>query len=188
LIKKNVVDGARGDAGMLVYRIADLSRVWIDAEVFEADLPHVSVDQPAKVELPYLPGQNYEGKVDFIYPELQAKTRTGRVRVVLKNQDLTLKPDMYANVTLEVALGARLTVPESAIVYTGPRRLVFVDLGEGKLRPQEVQLGVHSEGLYEVTEGLSEGEQVVVSGNFLIAAESRIRSAAQYWEDSRDAK
>lgn len=188
VIEKNVVEGARVDAGMLVYRIADLSRVWIDAEVFEADLPHVSVGQPATIELPYLPGQSYEGKVDFIYPELQAKTRTGRVRVVLKNQDLTLKPDMYANVTLEVDLGERLAVPESAIVYTGPRRLVFVDLGEGKLRPQEVKLGVHSDGLYEVAEGLAEGDQVVVSGNFLIAAESRIRSAAQYWEDTDDAK
>lgn len=188
VIEKNVVEGARVDAGMLVYRIADLSRVWIDAEVFEADLPHVSLGQPAKIELPYLPGQSYEGKVDFIYPELQAKTRTGRVRVVLKNQDLTLKPDMYANVALQVDLGERLTVPESAIAYTGPRRLVFVDLGEGKLRPQEVKLGVHSDGLYEVTEGLAEGARIVISGNFLIAAESRIRSAAQYWEDTDDAK
>lgn len=183
VIEKNVVEGARVDAGMLVYRIADLSRVWIEAEIYEASLPHVRVGQPVKVELPYLPGHGYDGKVDFIYPELQAKTRTARVRVVLGNEGLTLKPDMYANVTLAVEIGERLTVPEQAIVYTGPRRLVFVDRGAGKLQPKEVKVGVHAGGVYEVLEGLSEGEMVVTSGNFLIAAESRIRSAAQYWED-----
>ena len=187
VIDKNVVEGARVEAGMRVYRIADLSRVWIDAEVYESDLPHILVGQAVTVRLPYVPEKTYDGKVDFIYPTLQSKTRTGRARVVLKNPDLELKPDMYANVELLVELGERLTIPDSAVVYTGPRRLVFVDLGEGRLRPKVVKLGVHAEGVYEVTEGLEAGEIVVTSGNFLIAAESRLRSATDYWEGSSHA-
>lgn len=188
VIEKNVVEGARVEAGALVYRIADLSRVWIDAEVYESDLPHVRVGQQAVVQLPYVPNQTYQGRVDYIYPTLEGQTRTGRARVVLENRNLELKPDMYANVELEVDLGERLVVPDSAVIYTGPRRLVFVDLGEGRLRPKVVKLGVHTPGFYEVTEGLVAGEVVVISGNFLIAAESRIRSASDYWGGSNDAQ
>ncbi len=188
VIEKNVVEGARVEAGMLVYRIADLSRIWIDAEVYESDLPHVKKGQAVTVRLPYVPDKSYQGKVDFIYPTLQNKTRTGRVRVVLKNPDLELKPDMYANVELSVELGERLTIPDSAVVYTGPRRLVFVDLGAGRLRPKAVELGVHAEGVYEVVGGLQAGDVVVTSGNFLIAAESRLRSATNYWEGSNAAE
>jgi Cu(I)/Ag(I) efflux system membrane fusion protein len=184
VIEKQVIEGARVESGMLIYRIADLDRVWIDAEIYESDLPHLEVGQRAKVELPYMPGKTYEGRVDYIHPTLAGATRTGRARVVLENQNLELKPDMYANVKLEVKLGERLAVPESAVIYTGPRRLVFVDLGEGRLQPKEVELGAHADGYYEVTEGLEEGDLVVTSGNFLIAAESRIRSAAKYWEGS----
>ncbi len=181
VIEKNVVEGARIERGSRVYRIADLSRVWIDAEVYESDLLHARVGQPATIELPYMPGKRFEGRIDYIYPTLQEATRTGRVRVVLENPELALKPDMYANVMIEVDLGERLAVPEEAVIYTGPRRLVFVDLGEGRLRPQEVQVGVHAGGLYEVTDGLEAGDRIVTSGNFLIAAESRIRSASEYW-------
>lgn len=181
VIEKNVVEGARIEGGTRVYRIADLSRVWIDAEVYESDLPHIRVGQPAHVELPYVRGRTFEGRVDYLYPTLEGATRTGRVRVVLKNPDLALKPDMYATVRIEVDLGERLAVPEEAVIYTGPRRLVFVDLGEGRLRPQEVQVGSHAGGYYEITSGLEPGDSVVTSGNFLIAAESRIRSASEYW-------
>jgi Cu(I)/Ag(I) efflux system membrane fusion protein len=167
---------------MRVYRIADLSRVWIDAEVYESDLPHVRVGQSASVELPYVPDKRFSGKVDYIYPTLEAQTRTGRARIVLDNPGLALKPDMYANVSIEVDLGERLAVRDSAVIYTGPRRLVFVDLGEGRLQPRQVELGIHADEFYEITEGLSAGDLVVTSGNFLIAAESRIRSATQYWE------
>lgn len=182
VVEKQIVDGARVDAGMRVYRIADLSKVWIDAEVYESDLPHVKVGQSARVELPYVQDTRFSGTVDYIYPTLEGQTRTGRARIVLDNPDLLLKPDMYANVSIDVDLGERLSIPESAVVYTGPRRLVFVDLSEGKLQPKVVKLGVHVDGFYEVTDGVSAGDVVVTSGNFLIAAESRIRSAAQYWE------
>lgn len=188
VIEKNVVEGAHIEAGALVYRIADLSRVWIDAEVYESDLPHVQTGQPVNVQLPYVPQRTYDGRVDYIYPTLQAQTRTARVRIVLDNPNLALRPDMYANVELEVELGERLAIADSAVVYTGPRRIVFVDLGQGRLRPKEVTLGAHADGYYEVVEGLAAGDVVVTSGNFLIAAESRIRAAASFWEASDGAR
>ncbi|MGB5694149.1 MAG: efflux RND transporter periplasmic adaptor subunit [Polyangiales bacterium] len=181
VIDKDVVEGGRIEGGTRVYRIADLSRVWIDADVYESDLPQVEVGQRVTVTLPYAPGISFEGRVDYVYPTLAEATRTGRVRIVLKNPDLALKPEMYADVEMEVDLGERLAMPDSALIYTGPRRLVFVDLGEGRLRPQEVEVGVHADGYVEVTHGLEPGDVVVTSGNFLIAAESRIRSATKYW-------
>ena len=181
VIDKDIVEGGRIEAGTRVYRIADLSHLWVDAEVYESDLAQVTLGQPARVELTYLPGRKFEGRVDYIYPTLSGTTRTARVRVALNNPDLALKPDMYANVDLEVDLGERLVIEDSAVIYTGPRRLVFVDLGEGRLRPQEVEVGVQAGGYVEVTRGLQLGDVVVTSGNFLIAAESRIRSATGYW-------
>jgi Cu(I)/Ag(I) efflux system membrane fusion protein len=181
VIDKDIVEGGRIEAGTRVYRIADLSRVWVDAEVYESDLAQLELGQAVKVDLPYVPGRELEGQVDYIYPTLSGATRTGRVRVILANPDLALKPDMYANVEIDVKLGQRLVVPESAVIYTGPRRIVFVDLGEGRLSPRDVQTGVHADGYIEITSGLDPGELVVTSGNFLIAAESRIRSATEYW-------
>ena len=186
VIEKNVVEGARVEPGMRLYRIADLSRVWIDAEVFENDAPHLKVDQSVRVELPYVQERSFEGRIDYIYPFLNDKTRTTRIRVVLPNKDLELKPDMYANVLLDVDLGKRLVVPDSAVVYTGPRRIVFVDVGEGRLRPTEVKLGVHAAEHYEILEGIDEGDLVVESGNFLLAAESRIRSVFENWDAGVD--
>lgn len=181
VIDKDIVEGGRIEAGTRVYRIADLSRVWVDAEVYESDLAELELGQAVKVDLPYVPGRELEGQVDYIYPTLSGATRTGRVRVTLPNPDLALKPDMYANVEIDVKLGERLVVPESAVIYTGPRRIVFVDLGEGRLSPRDVQTGVQADGYIEITSGLDPGELVVTSGNFLIAAESRIRSATEYW-------
>jgi len=186
VIEKDIVEGGRVEAGTRVYRIANLKRIWIDADVFESDLPQIERNQPVRVELPYVPGRTFEGRVDYIYPTIAGQTRTGRIRVALKNPDLLLKPDMYANVEIEVDLGERLAVEDSAVIYTGPRRLVFVDLGDGRLRPQEVEIGVHADGFVEVKEGLQPGDMVVTSGNFLIAAESRIRSATKYWGGSHD--
>ncbi|HSN81998.1 MAG TPA: efflux RND transporter periplasmic adaptor subunit [Polyangiales bacterium] len=186
VIEKNIVEGGRVEAGTRVYRIANLKRVWIEADVFESDLPHVELNQTVRVKLPYVPGQTFEGRIDYIYPTIAGLTRTGRIRIALKNPDLVLKPDMYASVEIEVDLGERLAVEDSAVIYTGPRRLVFVDLGEGRLRPQEIEIGAHADGFVEVTEGLEPGDMVVTSGNFLIAAESRIRSATKYWGGSHD--
>jgi len=181
VVEKNVVEGAAVKAGSRLYRIAGLERVWIEADVYEAELPLIEVGQRASVDLSYLPGRSFEGRVSFVYPYLESGSRTGRIRVELENRGLELKPDMYANVQLEIDRGERLVVPVEAVLYAGPRRLVFVDLGEGRLRPQEIQVGVRSGDDYEVLAGLAAGDTVVTSGNFLVAAESRLKSATEMW-------
>jgi membrane fusion protein, copper/silver efflux system len=182
VIEKDVVEGAMVDAGMRLFRIAALNKVWVEADVYEADLAHVGVGQPAKVTLDYLPGRAYEAKVSYVYPYLEMGARTGRVRIELANTELELRPGMYASVELASDMGSCVQVPASAIVYTGPRRLVFVDLGEGRFRPQEVHVGTEADGMYEVLNGLKAGDMVATSGVFLIAAEARISTAAKYWD------
>lgn len=186
VIEKNVVEGAAVDPGQRLYRIAGLDPIWVEAEVYEPDLPHIRVGQTAKVSLSDVPGQVFAGKVAYVYPYLDAASRTGKVRVVLRNPSLALKPDMYADVTLEANLGKRLMVPASSIIYTGPRRIVFLDLGGGRLRPVEVVTGAESGGEVEILAGLEEGDRIVTSGNFLVAAESRIRSALELWQGGGD--
>lgn len=182
VIEKDVVEGASVEAGMRLYRIAALSKVWVEAEVYEADLSHVRVGQRAAVSLDYLPGKSYDAKVSYIYPYLNPEARTGRVRVELANKELELRPGMYASVSLSSDLAPRVQVPAAAVVYTGPRRLVFIDQGEGRFRPQEVQVGTEANGMYEVLSGLAAGDRVATSGVFLIAAEARISTAAKYWD------
>lgn len=190
VMEKAVVEGAAVQPGMRLFRLARLDPVWIEAEVFEADLPLVREGQAVRVTLPGLPGPNlpnlpgegFAGKVAFVYPYLDGSARTGKVRLELRNPGLLLKPDMYANVELEIGLGERLVVPEEAVLYAGERSFVFVDLGEGKLRPREVKIGIRSGDWLEVLEGLEPGDEVVRSGNFLVAAESRLKQALEQWK------
>jgi Cu(I)/Ag(I) efflux system membrane fusion protein len=177
VIQKNVVEGAAVEPGVLLYRIAPLDRVWIDAAVQEGDLGSVSVGQRAKVSLPSLPGASFEGSVAYVYPSLDPETRTGRIRIELPNPGNRLLPDMYANVDLRLERGEQVLVPASAVIYAGPRRVVFVDLGEGRLAPREIEIGAGNGEFHEVLSGLEAGETVVSSGNFLVASESRLRSA-----------
>jgi Cu(I)/Ag(I) efflux system membrane fusion protein len=188
VIEKDIVEGAAALPGIRLYRIAALDKVWIEAQVYELDLGHVKKGQKAVVSLPYQDGEAREGTVAYVYPYLDPTSRTGRVRIELANPDLAFKPDMYANVELRVDLGPRLQVPIESVVYTGPRRLVFLDLGEGRIRPQEVTLGARSAEKVEVKSGLAEGQVIVASANFLVAAESRIRSAAAFWSDEPEAE
>lgn len=180
VIEKDVVEGAAVQPGMRLFRIAGLDRVWVEAEVFESELPRVRVGQTAVVTLPYMPGEELRGKVSRILPTLTAESRTGKVRIHLPNRSgpggLLLRPDMYADVTLLSEPREALMVPESAVLYTGPRRLVFLDLGEGRYEQREVQLGAKSDGSFEVVSGLREGDRVVTSGNFLVDAEARLRA------------
>lgn len=184
VIEKSIVDGASIQAGERLFRIAALDQIWVEADVYEGDLARISKGQAATVSLTYLPGRTFEGKVAFVYPYLDPATRTGRVRVALPNKGMELKPDMYATVAFRVPLGERLQVPVSAVVYTGPRRIVFVDLGDGRLHPQEVTIGARNGDSVEIIAGLKEGDVVVTTGNFLVAAESRVRSASTFWEDT----
>jgi Cu(I)/Ag(I) efflux system membrane fusion protein len=184
VIEKNVVEGAAIKAGDRVLRLAALDKVWVEADVFEADLGRIAKGQPATISLSYIPDRTFEGVVTFVYPYLDPNARTGRVRIELPNTGLELKPDMYANVTFHVALGDRLQIPASAIILTGPRKIVIVDLGGGRLAPRDVKIGAQSGERAEVVSGLAEGDAVVTSGNFLLAAESRIRASGTFWKDA----
>ena len=188
VIEKDVVEGSVVEPGMRLFRIASLSKVWIEADVYEGDFPRLHVGQKATVALDYLPGRSYDATLAYIYPALDPQTRTGRVRLELRNQNLELRPGMYASVELQSDLGSRLQVPASAVIYTGPRRLVFVDLGEGRFRPKEVQIGAEANGMYEVLSGLGAGDVVATSGVFLIAAEARISTAATYWDSKESSE
>jgi len=181
VVKKNVVEGTAHKAGMTLMRIADLSHVWVEADVYEADLPLVHQGMPVTVRLPYLPGRSFAGTVDYLYPYLEGQSRTGRIRVVLANPDGVLKPDMYAEVKLKADLGERLTVPEEAVIISGETRVVFEDLGGGRLAPRIVQTGQRAGGRIEILSGLAAGDQVVTSGNFLIASESRLKAGIKQW-------
>ena len=183
VMEKAVVEGDAVMAGQRLFRIADLDQIWVEAEVYEADFARITKGQPATITLTYLPGKSFEGKVAFVYPYLDPASRTGRVRIALANKGVELKPDMFATVTFKLPLGDKLQLPSSAVVYTGPRRLVFVDLGGGRIKPQEVTIGARSGDMVEVLSGLAEGDTIVTSGNFLVAAESRVRSGGTLSED-----
>ena len=181
LVEKNVVEGGAFEAGMRLFRIAPLDRIWVEAEVYGSDLPLVAVGQPAVIRVPYLPDQSLAGRVGYVLPALASETRTARVRIELENFDLALRPEMFVDVELEADLGERLVVPVSAVIFAGERKVVFVDRGEGRLEPRTVTTGASSEQQIEILSGLEPGERVVTSGNFLIAAESRIQSALEQW-------
>ena len=151
------------------------------ADIYEYELPWVEVGQRAVVELSYLPGERFEGEVTYVYPFLDPKTRTARVRIELPNPDGTLKPDMFANVTIESAVHPDVVaVPEEAVIRSGRRSLVILAVGEGIFEPRDVEIGLDSgDGWLEVTAGLDAGEQVVVSSQFLIDSESRLQEAVQ---------
>ena len=181
VVIKNIVEGTSHTAGMTLMRIADLSRVWVEAQVYEADLAMVAVGNPAVVTLPYLPEQTFNGVIEYIYPFLDEVARTTRVRLSLDNSADTLKPDMYADVTLQFDLGQRLLVPVDAVIFAGESRVVFEDLGEGRLAPRRIQTGLRNAEYIEVLGGLDEGARVVTSGTFLIASESRLASGLDQW-------
>lgn len=181
VIAKNIVDGASQMAGSTLLRIANLSDVWIEADIYEADIPLVEVGIGAEVTSPYQPDVRLTGSVDYIYPYLDPTTRTGRVRMSFDNSDGALKPDMYAEVSLRVPLGTRLTVPDSAVIVAGENRVVFEDLGNGRLAPRLIKEGHRTGGYVEVLAGLEPGARVVSSGTFLIASESKLRSGLAQW-------
>ena len=179
VIEKNALLGEQAKAGMNLYKIADLSRVWVYADIYESELSFIKTGQPAGITSPYQPEIGLTGKVDYIYPTIDNKTRTAKVRLVFANPDLHLKPDMYANVEVAVQSGERLVIPETAVLNTGKRQIVFVARGGGKFEPREIKTGVKAERFYTVSEGLQAGEVVVKSGNFLIDAEAHVQGVIQ---------
>jgi Cu(I)/Ag(I) efflux system membrane fusion protein len=181
VMEKNVVAGSAVEPGQTLLRISDLDRIWIEAELYEGEVDLVAAGTPVRISLPYLPERDLAGRISYVYPYLDPASRTGRVRIELENPGLELRPGMYANVRLTVDRGPRLLVPESAVLYAGDRTLVFLDEGDGKLRPVDVVLGLRAVEGVEVLTGIEAGDEVVTSGNFLIAAESRLKSATEAW-------
>lgn len=171
---KNAVAGARVMPADMLYEIADLSRVWVLADVYESELPSVRVGTPAQV---VVAGQTLDGSVTFIGPVLAAQTRTATVRIEIDNRAGLLKPDMFADVLLQQRLGSSVAVPDSAVMNTGTRSVVFVARGNGAFEPREVTTGVKADGFYAIRSGVQPGERVVVDANFLVDSESRLKSA-----------
>jgi Cu(I)/Ag(I) efflux system membrane fusion protein len=177
VVEKTAVEGMKVSPTDRLYEIADLSHVWILAEVYEKDLGSVRVGLPARVTLATQPGGEWRGTVSFVSPTVKPDTRTIEARIDVDNAGGVLKPDMFVDVSLEGAPSAALTVPESAVIPTGERTLVFVDKGDGHYEPREVALGARVAGGYEVRRGLAAGERVVISANFLLDSESSLRAA-----------
>ena len=188
VLEKTAVDGMRFTAGEPLYRIVDLSTVWLIADVFEQDLGAVRDGEEATITVNAYPGATFSGKVDFIYPTVSHETRTGKVRVLVPNPDQRLKPGMYANVALDATVGNSpvLAVPESAVIDSGVKQSVLIDRGEGRFEPREVKLGAHADRYYEIREGVKDGERVVTSANFLIDAESNLRAALKTFAPPAD--
>jgi RND family efflux transporter MFP subunit len=179
--KRMVTQGMYVQAGMPLLEVADLSTVWVDADIYQYELPWIKVGQPVSMSLDYLPGETFPGKIDYIYPYLKEATRTAKVRLRFSNPGLKLKPEMFAQVKIEspVAHNA-VVVPADAVIDTGLKQHVFIALGGGRFEPREVKLGVlGNDGLREVLAGLKGGEDVVTSAQFMLDSESRFREAVQ---------
>jgi Cu(I)/Ag(I) efflux system membrane fusion protein len=176
VMEKLLVQGQQVMPGMRLYRIADLSTVWAEGDVFEQDLQFVRVGSQAHIEVAAYPGQHLMGRVSFVYPTVDQESRTNRVRVTVPNAGLRLKPGMFTTIYFDVAQADALVVPAGAVVVTGERNLVFVKDAEGMLTPAEVVLGGRAGDQVEILEGLVEGQTIVGAANFLVDAESRLAS------------
>jgi Cu(I)/Ag(I) efflux system membrane fusion protein len=177
VMKKVALAGMHVNPGDELYTIADLAHVWIVADIYEYELPFIKVGQTATVTLSYDPGTTLQGRIAFLYPTVEAQTRTAKVRFELGNPGERLKPGMYANVELKIPLGTRLVVPSDAILDSGERQLIFIHLGGGQLAWRTVKLGVRAGDWVEVLEGLKENEHIITSANFLLDSESQLKAA-----------
>ncbi|MFZ5798240.1 MAG: efflux RND transporter periplasmic adaptor subunit [Thermodesulfobacteriota bacterium] len=179
--EKPVVEGMRVMSGMELLQIADISRVWVNADIYEYEQPWIKIGLPATVEFSFAPGKVLDGRITYIYPYVAGETRTVKARIELVNPGLELKPDMYANVNIEAeSVADTLALPSNAVLRSGRGQTVFVALGEGRFEPRRVKTGVSDDdGYIQVQEGLKEGEQVVTSAQFMLDSESKLREAIQ---------
>lgn len=179
VLRKHVWAGEYMERGADFYHIADLSSLWVDARLYELDLGLVRVGQETAITFEKGSEQELRGKVVFVSPTLDEETRTATARLEFPNADGKIKPGMFATAEISVDLGERLVVPSEAVLDSGTRQILFVDKGEGLLEPREVTVGVKGNGLWEIVRGVSEGEPVVVNGNFLVDSESRLKAALE---------
>lgn len=178
VMEKNVLSGSAIKPGQPLYMIADLSEVWIETEFYEVDLAVIAEGQPVEVSVTAYPGESFSGRLEYVYPTVEEKTRTLKARIAVKNADNRLKPGLYATVHLEANVAdSTLVIPLSAVIHSGGRTIVFAVLPNGMLEPRMVTLGVHTEEEVQVLAGLEPGERVVRSATFLIDSESNLGSA-----------
>ncbi|HVO83411.1 MAG TPA: efflux RND transporter periplasmic adaptor subunit [Syntrophobacteria bacterium] len=177
VITRNAFPGQRVTPEAELYTIADLDTIWVLADVYEYEVPLIKLGQAASMTLTYLPGRTYQGRVSYIYPQLDNTTRTLKVRLEFANPGDQLKPDMYANVNLRIDYGEHLAVPQAAVLDSGTEQIVFIARGDGYFEPRKVRLGAKAGNFYIVLDGLKAGERVVTSANFLIDSESQLKSA-----------
>lgn len=175
VLQKQALQGMKVMSGEKLLDVADLSMVWITADIYEYELPFIKVGDGATVQLSYLPGREFKSRIDYIYPTLTGETRTAKARLSIPNQGGLLKPQMFTNVELKIDLGKKLAVPEDALIDTGVRKIVYVDKGEGLFEPREVATGVQGDSLVEITSGLKVGDKIASSANFLIDSEAKLK-------------
>lgn len=176
VIEKNIQEGMYVNEGSVLYDVADLSVLWNIAEVFEGDLAVIKVGNASRLRLQSFPGEEFEGKISYIYPVVNPQTRTIKVRSEFSNAGNRLKPQMYGETIFENEFGSGITVPEDAVLFTGKRNVVWIQTEDGMYEPREVQVGFKLDGTYQILSGLTEGEKVVNSGGFLIDSESQLKS------------
>jgi len=177
VVAKTAVEGKSFVAGESLFEVADLSHLWLDAWVFESDLPLMKPGLQATVTFPYLGNKTFHAPLTFLYPHIDPQTRRGRVRLELDNPEHLLRPDMWASVGIQVPLGEKLLIPASAVIDTGQRFVAFVDGEDGHLQPRELTVGFKTDDYYEVLEGVKEGEKVVTRALFLVDSESQLKAA-----------
>jgi membrane fusion protein, copper/silver efflux system len=179
VFQKPAFKGTRVAPGDKIFDVVDLSSVWILADIYEYEIPFVKIGQKARITLSYYPEKEFLSKVDFIYPSLSGQTRTARARFVIPNPGMLLKPQMFANVEMELDLGERLTIPATAVLDTGTRQIVYVDIGDGYFSPRQIKLGDRADSIVEVTSGLKAGEKVASMAVFLIDSEAKLKGLSQ---------
>lgn len=181
IIEKPTLKGSRIAPGDKLCDIADLSELWVLADVYAYELPFLKIGQSARISLSNFPGSTLDSKIDFIYPTLSGSTRTVKVRFVVPNPDGLLKPQMFANVEMEADLGERLSIPREAVFDTGIRQIVYVDVGDGFFQAQRVRTGVRTESSIEILDGLEPGNRVVARPVFLVDSEAKLKGLSEQW-------
>lgn len=180
ILERNAIEGMKADPGQQLFKIADLSVIWALVDVPERDYPRIAPGQAVSLRARGMPERAFHGRVSLIYPQINRDSRTARVRIELQNPDFILRPDMYVEAEIDVAEpGKVLVVPQSAVLDSGLRKIVLLDLGDGRFAPRDVGIGRRGEGSVEIRSGLAEGDKVVTSANFLIDSESNLKAALQ---------
>ena len=179
IIQRNISVGHAIRQGEVLMTIADLTHVWGDADVYQSDLPYITVGMPLELSLPYWPDKRFRGKVIFVSPTLDPETRTLQARLDIPNPDLLLRPGMYGDASLQYALGEKLAIPAEAVMFSGKHTYAFRDGGNGRLIPTQIRVGARAGDWYEVLEGLNENDHIVVSANFLVDSESSLKAAME---------